>query len=92
MSLRTAFTSTAGLGDTVAGDGLGAAVVGLGTPEAVTGATEAGLAADEAVVCPKILDIRLENIPISKCWMCDLRGRVRFYFAVTSSFVLIFDG
>lgn len=41
------------------------------------GATEAGLGADEAVVCPNILGIRLENIPISKCCIFDLCGRVR---------------
>jgi len=76
-SLRTAFTSTVGWGDLVAGDAAGAAVVGTDpidavTPavvggesvEAVRGGTDAGLAADEAVVCPKILDMRLENIPI----------------------------
>jgi hypothetical protein len=43
MSLRTAFTSTAGLGDTAAGHALGAAVVGLGTLEAVTVRPKPGL-------------------------------------------------
>ena len=76
-SLRTAFTSTAGCGEVVAGDAEDVAVVGIDPVDAVaaavvgvepvaevTGATVAGLPADEAVVCPKILDIRLENIPI----------------------------
>jgi hypothetical protein len=48
----------------VAGDAVGRTVVGIELLDAVTGATEAGLAAEEGVACPKILDIRLENIPI----------------------------
>ena len=63
-SLRTTFTSTVGWGDLVAGNALGAALVGSEPVDVVTGATDAGLAADEAVVCPKTFDIRLENIPI----------------------------
>ena len=84
-SFRTAFTSTAGWGDTVAGGAVGSTVLGVELLDAVagdavgatvlgiellldevTGAAEAVLGAEEAVVCPKILDIRLENIPIRK--------------------------
>ena len=42
-----AFTSTAGWGDMVAGDAVGGTVVGIELLDAVTGATEAGLAAEE---------------------------------------------